>query len=423
MSDLFNLTLVESSERVDEINKEFYGKFNYPWQAFIFPAYPAGMASLFINQDVGYYRERRLPAKMKIWVAGCGTNQALFTALKFPEAEVLGTDLSTNSLQACKRNADQIGVTNLRLEEKSLNDVPYDGEFDYLICTGVIHHNAAPRETLKRLSRALKKDGILELMVYNYYHRLVTTACQKAIRTFYRSSGDYDIKREIALLRRIMADFPGENILSNHLKDHVTYPEASIADSFLQPVEYSYTVESLEQMAASCHLDYLNPCLNQFDIDGNHLSWNMNFSDPELRGAYLSLPDAQRWQISNLLMFNESPMLWFYFQRKDSSFKRKDEQQICQEFLETHFSPGQFQLQRYILGEHDKYSAAAKGLDVRSMIPDDRVIRSVVQDADLRLPMKDVFKRLNLRTDFHTVNDIRLRTTTMAFPFLQAVRD
>ncbi|HLZ86313.1 MAG TPA: class I SAM-dependent methyltransferase, partial [Puia sp.] len=388
----------------------------------VFPAYPAGIASLFINQDIGYYGERRLPQKMKIWVAGCGTNQALFTALKFPDAEVLGTDLSTASLGTCRKNADQIGVTNLRLEERSLNEVQYVEEFDYIISTGVVHHNASPGETLSRISRALKKDGTLELMVYNYYHRLITTACQKAIRCFYDASASYDMKREITILKRIMADFPYDNLLGGYLTSHRAHPEAAIADSFLQPVEYSYTIESLDEMASSSNLEYLNYCINQFDVDGNHLSWNMNFRDPELRALYFSLPDVKRWQISNVLMFNDSPMLWFYFQRKDSPYERKVEQDICNAFMESSFSAKPFQLGRYILGEDDRYVLSNNRANATTLMPDDPVVRSVVQTANPQLKMKDVLQRLKIKPDFHTINDIRLKTTTIAYPFLQAVK-
>jgi len=421
MNDLFNLTLVESREKVDQINKTFYGRYNYPWPASVFLAYPTGISSLILNQDIGYYGEHRMPQKLKIWVAGCGTNQALFTALRFPDAEVLGTDLSSNSLSVCRKNADQIGVANLRLEEKSLNDINYVDEFDYIICTGVIHHNASPGDTLDRLSNALKKDGIMELMVYNYYHRLITTACQKAVRNFYDASSSYDMKREMILMRRIMNDFPCKNILGDYLKGQLTFPEAAIADTYLQPVEYSYTIQSLEEMADASNLEYLNHCINQFDVKDNYLSWNMNFKDPELKTLYFSLPDVKRWQISNLLMFNESPMLWFYLQRKDSSFARKPEQDICNQFMETIFYVKPFQIQRYMLGEDDRYFLSDKNMSVLSLLPDDPKVRSVVQAVDGKLKMKDVFYKLKIPTDFHTVNNMRLKTTSAIFPFLMAV--
>ena len=54
-----------------------------------------------------------------MWVAGCGTNQAVITALMFPGARVLGTDLSEASLEGARRNADQLGVANLELHAGS----------------------------------------------------------------------------------------------------------------------------------------------------------------------------------------------------------------------------------------------------------------------------------------------------------------
>jgi 2-polyprenyl-3-methyl-5-hydroxy-6-metoxy-1,4-benzoquinol methylase len=73
-------------------------------------------------------------------------------------------------------------ISNLELRQESLNDIEYKHKFDYIICTGVIHHNASPETALNTLAKALKPTGILELMVYNRYHRIETTAFQKAIR-------------------------------------------------------------------------------------------------------------------------------------------------------------------------------------------------------------------------------------------------
>jgi len=53
MTDLFNLTLAESPGKVDQINKTFYGRFNYPWPPSILLAYPAGISHLFLNQSTG----------------------------------------------------------------------------------------------------------------------------------------------------------------------------------------------------------------------------------------------------------------------------------------------------------------------------------------------------------------------------------
>jgi len=73
-----------------------------------------------LDQDVGRRGEPVLPpGGGRVWVAGCGTNQAVITALMFPGARVLGTDLSEASLEGARRNADQLGVANLELHAGS----------------------------------------------------------------------------------------------------------------------------------------------------------------------------------------------------------------------------------------------------------------------------------------------------------------
>jgi len=49
----------------------------------------------------------------------------------------------------------------------------------------------------------LKKGGILELMVYNRYHRIITTAVQKAIRLFGGdAAGQGDFEQEFAIAKK-----------------------------------------------------------------------------------------------------------------------------------------------------------------------------------------------------------------------------
>jgi SAM-dependent methyltransferase len=420
LNDLFNLTLVNTKEEVDQINRDFYSRYNYPWPPAVLVGYPAGVAAVYLNQDVGCWDHQRLPKNPKIWVAGCGTNQALITALKFPEAEVLGTDISTGSLEVCLKNARQIGVTNLKLEERSLNNIDYDNEFDYIICTGVIHHNASPEETLKRIAPALKKDGILELMVYNYYHRILNTACQKAIRTFYDPKLSFNMDLELNLLQDLVKGISYENMMMAHVRSLASYPEAAIADTLLQPVEHSYTIESFGVLAGECNLEYLTHCLNPMDVGNKNITWNLKFRNENLQKRYDALPDIKRWQITNLLSLNESPMLWFYFQRKDSSYKRKTEQEICDEFLERKISKKIFSLKKYILNNEGKYHLSDKeSLYLPAILPDSN-IKAVIERIGSGRTLREILSELKIAPSFHNVNEIRLRLSTSAFPYLVA---
>jgi SAM-dependent methyltransferase len=355
-----------------------------------------------VCQDVGDWSLTRVPKAPKIWVAGCGTNQAIFTALKYPEAEIIGTDVSPKSIEVCGKTAKQLGIKNLVLEENSLNNRRFENEFDYVICTGVIHHNADPSITLRSLARALKKDGVMELMVYNYYHRIMTTAFQKAMHI---------------ITQDIMKNFPVDNVMKSFLESLKNQEESLIADALIQPVEHSYTVESLNGLVEENNLELLCHCINQFDVADNRLSWNLDLSHED----YNNLPDIERWQVGNLLMLENSPMLWFYVQRKDSGYVRYSEQQICDNFLETTFSKTETIKQRYVLTAPGQYEKRPEQISFpMPKSPIHKNALKVFNSLNPNLTIREIMERVGLETDFKTANALRVNLATSAFPYLVA---
>src|SRR2546426_2580694 len=121
-SDDENLLFADDLGKVDALNAKFYGDFPYPWPPMVFES--VADASLFrqmLAQDVGDWSNEFLPGKgMRIWVAGCGTNQAVFTALKFPSATVVGSDLSAPSLELAERSAKNLGLHRIAMLNRRL---------------------------------------------------------------------------------------------------------------------------------------------------------------------------------------------------------------------------------------------------------------------------------------------------------------
>src|SRR4026209_417836 len=155
-NDEDNIGFARSTESTDSLNANFYGRFQFPWAPSAFDAaMDPEFETVMLNQSLGSWDHSLVPANPKIWVAGCGTNQAIFTALRFPNATILATDLSTTSLDTSAGSARQLGRSNVEFRRESINKVKSENEFDYVICTGVIHHNADPQVPLPQLSRAL----------------------------------------------------------------------------------------------------------------------------------------------------------------------------------------------------------------------------------------------------------------------------
>jgi len=418
-----NLVLIRSVDSVDELLSRFYGRYPWPWPAKKFDFLEdQDFETFMVNQDVGDWSHGTLPVEPRIWVAGCGVNQAILTALRFPRAEVVGSDVSVKSLELCGQIARGLGVGNLTLREESINHASYDAEFDFVVCTGVIHHNAEPAVTLARLAAALKPGGILELMVYNRFHRIVTSAFQKAVRLFSEGRSEVDFEKEVQLATRLVEDLPVRDVLEKAFTQYMDWSESDFADLLVQPVEHSYTVQSLEELVRSCGLEYVLPCISNYGKHlAAHLSWNLEVRHPDLVRDYYALPDSRRWQITNLLLHDKSPLLWFYVRRGDSGTPRRTESEVCEEFLEQTFERTGT-LQRSFLREEDgSYSLLPEPV-VYPFTPPARLEREVAEAVEPDLPMREVLHRLGVDLSFPSVNRVRTRLATSAFPYLRAVR-
>ncbi len=421
--DMFNLMGALSQSAADAANREFYGKITYPWPQLTYSTYAdQHCGTVFLNQELGDWTHTRVPAHPRIWIAGCGSNQATLTALKFPLAEITATDISTTSLAVCEKNLSQLGIKNVKLVEQSINDAGYAEEFDYVICTGVIHHNADPAIPLARLAAGLKPDGVLELQVYNYYHRILTTAYQKAMRYLFMDDPEIGLDEQLALTRDLMDKFPIENTMCFYLKQQKEESMEFLADSFLQPVEHSYTIESLIMLLETAGMELGLPCVNVFDKMTGKLFWNIEFDNEIAASHYHKLADFARWQISNLLMVERAPSLSFYVQRNDSRFKRKSEGEVCNEFLDTRFLKYHTTITNYVGGNGDYKLSPTPISHPSPRVPVDQVAHRIFKEISPNKTIREVFQALGIKPTFNLVNNVRIQLTTPHFPYLKAVQ-
>jgi hypothetical protein len=121
-------------------------------------------------------------------------------------------------------------------------------------------------------------------------------------------------------------------------------------------------------------------------------------------------------------MLDNSPMLWFYLQRKDANHKRKTEREICDAFLETTFSRCSFGIKNYVLDANGDYILEEGNLSPSAPVTNDPVLKRILNAVSNDCKMKEVFQRLNLDLSLHNVNNIRAKLSTSAFPYLLANR-
>jgi SAM-dependent methyltransferase len=178
-----------------------------------------------------------------ILVAGCGTSQAARWAARYPEATVVGIDVSRSSLDAERRLAERHGLDNLELRELSIEEATdLRQTFDQIICTGVLHHLTDPVLGLKALRSVLTPDGALQLMVYAGYGRFGIDM----MRDYGRRLSLGTAEEEIEELRRALSEIPLGHPMSHVLREARDFQDPdALADALLNPRETSYTVPAL----------------------------------------------------------------------------------------------------------------------------------------------------------------------------------
>ena len=96
---------------------------------------------------------------------GCGGGRASALMLELGAREVTAVDVSETGLQNA---AERIGERpNMIFTQASCLDLPFDNEyFDFVWCSGVLHHSESTELGLAELMRVLKNNGWFFLLLY-----------------------------------------------------------------------------------------------------------------------------------------------------------------------------------------------------------------------------------------------------------------
>jgi SAM-dependent methyltransferase len=183
------------------------------------------------------YREDR-----GILVAGCGTTQAAHYAVRWPNAPVVGIDVSANSIAFTQELKRKHALDNLDVHELAVERAAELAQtFDHVVCTGVLHHLPDPDAGLRALRSVLAPAGALHMMVYAPYGRAGIYMLQDYCRRLGIGS-DSEIDELAATLKALPPDHPIVPLLrtSSDFAD-----KAALADALLHPQDRAYSVPQL----------------------------------------------------------------------------------------------------------------------------------------------------------------------------------
>lgn len=231
------------ADPVDEV-RAFYERHPYPPRVDDLQAYRQAWddrrrrAEYHLLWPAEPYREDR-----RILVAGCGTTQAAHYALRWPRAQVIGIDVSANSIAFTQGLKRKYSLANLDVRQLAVERVAELGQgFEHVVCTGVLHHLPDPDAGLRALHDVLEPTGALHVMVYAPYGRAGVYMLQDYCRRLGVGGTAPEIRDLAASLKALPPDHPLAPLLRNS-PDFAD--RAGLADALLHPQDRSYSVPQL----------------------------------------------------------------------------------------------------------------------------------------------------------------------------------
>jgi SAM-dependent methyltransferase len=182
-------------------------------------------------------------ADFDVLVAGCGTWQSARFALTHPAARVTAIDITSTSLQHTEALKQKYDLTNLEPRRLAIEDVGrLDQQFDFIVCTGVLHHLVDPDEGLRALRSVLRPGGAMYLMLYAPYGRVGVSMFQEYCRTVGIDTSPQELSDLLETQRLLPQPHPLVLMFrgANNARD-----AGSLIDAVLNPRDRTYSVPQL----------------------------------------------------------------------------------------------------------------------------------------------------------------------------------
>jgi SAM-dependent methyltransferase len=207
------------------------------------------------NDDLPFVQELRMKP-YRILVAGCGTGRhAIGTAACYPNAHVTAIDLSRASLAYAQRKATESGLGNrLRFIHADILEMKdWDGEFDIIESSGVLHHMNDPFKGWQTLNNLLIPGGYFKVGLYSELAREQIVEA----RNFVAKGGYASTDEGIRQCRADILDLPSSDPMRKKLISFTDFFSTSLLrDLIFHVQEHRMTLPQIDgmmkQLGLSC---------------------------------------------------------------------------------------------------------------------------------------------------------------------------
>ena len=188
--------------------------------------------------------------------AGAGTCQLSNYLSISTNNKIFALDPTIESLKLGKAFADKNEIKNNSFVQGDILEIDQvfnENQFDFVYCSGVLHHTKDPYMGFVNLCKVLKKDGLIIIGLYNKFGRL---------RTIIRQFIYKRISKKVAIFLDPMARKMKKSGEINKLN-------AWIKDQYEHPVESWHSYDEILNWFAQNNIEFLNFFPNYLTYDDN----------------------------------------------------------------------------------------------------------------------------------------------------------
>jgi len=254
-----------------------------------------------------------------ILIAGCGTgHEALNMATYYPDAHILGVDLSLSSLAYGKQKADEFGIDNVEFMQADILTLDESGQqFDLIKCSGVLHHMEDPVEGWSKLLTCLQPDGMMKIALYSEAARQSVVLC----RDWIKEQGFKSSPEGIRDFRQRIMQMDDANPLKNIMSWTDFFSMSMCRDLVFHVQEHRVTPLWIKSVVDDFGLYCMSMSINNPFFKKEYLS--MYPGDPEVK----NLGNLHEYEKHNPRVFRD--MYQFWCCRKDSAITQTPEVESC----------------------------------------------------------------------------------------------
>jgi len=268
----------------------------------------------------------------RILIAGGGTGDAAIyyaEILSNMNVEVTYLDMSKSSTKIAKQRAKIRQLKNLKWIHDSILELPTMNleKFNYIDCSGVLHHLVSPKDGLNALKSVLHDDGALNIMVYAQYGRTSIYQMQNLMRMI--NSTENNLQIEVDNTKSIISSLPNTNLFykDKELFTNDINNDIGIYDLLLHTQDRAYTIPQLYNwVEEECNL-------NIIEFGGTGIESKMGYNpkiyikDTNLLEKIMQKPLIEQKAIAELLSSTIKKHTFFVTKHKEdtiASYKNED---------------------------------------------------------------------------------------------------